>query len=115
MYTHYKIKEWQPVTNHKTIQAYFTVKFVHIGLQIKRCMLHKSGDSRWITFSSREYVNTDGSVGHSNMISFFEDEYKYRFKEDILKIIDNTMLGPVEPITGPVWIGPKRPARWEGI
>jgi hypothetical protein len=77
-----------------TLIGYFTLQMPS-GLRIRDMMLHESHGKRWVHFSSKEWVNPDGSKGYSPILEFASREVSDRFQAIVLPIAERALL--VEP------------------
>jgi hypothetical protein len=105
----YEIRDWKNFERN-TLRAFFTLRMVDVGIDIKDCMMHKQNDKRWITFPSKPWVDTKGNILKDDMgkvkytpvIKYFNEQEYYRMQEDVLKTIDKSLLGPTPIYEGPV-------------
>lgn len=79
------------VINHKTLKETFDIVFVN-GLTVVGAMFHEhDGGKRWFAMPCKEYLNSDGSTGKANLISF-EPGAKEQLKAELTEA-----LGLTEP------------------
>lgn len=86
-----QISDWQTFEK-KTLRGFFTV-YLPSGLVLRRCMLHEKGSSRWISFSSREWVDAHGVKQFAPIVEFRDRQTATRFTDSVLQVLDQHLAG----------------------
>lgn len=81
-----EIKDWTPRVKN-TLRGFCTV-ILPSGMVIHDVMLHEKGDTRWVQFPAREYVNTQGEKQFARFIEFTNRGIADRFRDQVIAALD---------------------------
>jgi hypothetical protein len=65
-----------------------TIIFEDCGLAIYGCLIHQTGNSRWVQFLSRAFLKPDGTRGFETTHAFASSHAKVRFTSVVLQQFD---------------------------
>lgn len=83
--------------NKGALVARFTCKMMKWGgLNIRECTLFNNGTKRWINLPSRQYEDSEGKKKYYPFIAFEERNLDEKFKETIMKAVDEYMAKNVQ-------------------
>jgi len=82
-----QIRNWKPMQKN-TLRGFFTLELPS-GMVIHNVMLQEKGDSRWITFPSKEYTDRAGQKQFDRFIEFTDRNIADRFRDLVLAALDD--------------------------
>jgi hypothetical protein len=71
-----------------SLQGYFDITFVDTGLQIFGCSLFMKNGKRWVSFPSKEYINSSGETKYQPYVKYNTLDIQSIFQNAALKAID---------------------------
>ncbi len=81
------------------LKARFTLKMLKWGgLCIRECTLFDNGTKRWINLPSRQYEDSEGKKKYYPFIAYEERNLEDKFKEIIMKAVDEHMAKNISAI-----------------
>ena len=81
-----RILNWQSYEKG-SLQGFFTLE-MDSGLRVHKMMLMQKNGARWVAFPGEKYTKTDGSTGYSKLIEFKDRSVADRFRDSVLRAID---------------------------
>jgi hypothetical protein len=85
-----KISDWKPFEKN-TLRAFFTATLPS-GMVLHKLTLHERSGGRWIGLPAERYTRTDGTVAYARLIEFSTRQSANRFRDQILRAIENAGL-----------------------
>jgi hypothetical protein len=81
-----KVLDWKPVQKN-TLQGFFKVELVGLGLILCDVMVHQKNDKRWIAFSGRPY-QMNNETHYSKLVDFTDWGKRDEFRDLVLDALD---------------------------